>query len=946
MMKGYGRAVTRHPWVFISVIVALTLVMGYFASKAEISSSEHDFAPDNEVAVANDKIMEEYGQQADSFTAVLVSEENVLARESMISMLELEEELMGSDVAKAIERTPDNPTGITSPANIIAQSAYFLGSMERIMTIFHGQGSGDDGNNGNKGNDSGNETKYDHRNDAGGDDEHGNRDGTACRSDEGSEGNGSGPEGGESGSAGDSMSGIQRAILGRLFTLTIEERKNIFNGGEVKLNLTAELGMSFNITFEEYTPDILPRYINGSPFGAALPFLLSKDYLERGSQENTARYCIFMLSINKSLDEDDMLEHSNGFLDICGEVSDDHEGLRYRAFAGPLINDAILSASGESMALLMGIAMLLVIIVLGLIYRRVSDTVLNLVSLVMAIIWTYGLGVILGYTFNPILTVVPVLIIGLGIDYGIHLTVRYREEVNNGEPVSASLVTSISFVGFALLLATITTIMGFLSNLTAQLEALRQFGILCAAGIVAAFVIMISFTPAVKCITDGRRERLGKLKRRKGGNDRSSGRNDIGVEVDGGDRKGLRRRFDLGRFSSRHPILIIVVVLLLTGGALTGSLRLKSRFDFRDFLPEDMEMTETLNIFFDEFNFSQEETYVLIEGDVASPDVFLAIREVEDIINGSEYRVSSESVRSPLQLAKQLSDQNERRYDPEVGETWVEHIDRNGDGDPDPEITRENVTALYDALMKDPSNQAAFVLHATDGKYDGIVVRAQVNSRNSQKNAEITEDMERAGEPMDRFLGGELDRVISTGGPIVVHVIMTSINENQVRSIIITMVISLAILTTLYLVLRKSLLLGLVTILPLIFVLIWGTGTMYYVDIPLNVVTVTIGALTIGLGVTYGIHLTQRFLEDMDRYDDAEKALSVSVRHTGKALFGAAATTVVGFGIISLSILPPLAQFGIITAISITYSFLASVFVLPAFLSLWYRAREKVWKML
>ena len=55
------------------------------------------------------------------------------------------------------------------------------------------------------------------------------------------------------------------------------------------------------------------------------------------------------------------------------------------------------------------------------------------------------------------------------------------------------------------------------------------------------------------------------------------------------------------------------------------------------------------------------------------------------------------------------------------------------------------------------------------------------------------------------------------------------------------------------------------------------------------------------------------------------------------ALFGAAATTIGGFGILTLSILPPMAQFGIVTALSILYSFLASVFVLPSFLALWAR---------
>jgi uncharacterized membrane protein YdfJ with MMPL/SSD domain len=63
------------------------------------------------------------------------------------------------------------------------------------------------------------------------------------------------------------------------------------------------------------------------------------------------------------------------------------------------------------------------------------------------------------------------------------------------------------------------------------------------------------------------------------------------------------------------------------------------------------------------------------------------------------------------------------------------------------------------------------------------------------------------------------------------------------------------------------------------------------------------------------------------------------VGHTGAALFGAAATTIGGFGMLTFSVLTPMAQFGIVTALSIFYSFLASVFVLPSFLAIWARRK-------
>jgi predicted RND superfamily exporter protein len=190
------------------------------------------------------------------------------------------------------------------------------------------------------------------------------------------------------------------------------------------------------------------------------------------------------------------------------------------------------------------------------------------------------------------------------------------------------------------------------------------------------------------------------------------------------------------------------------------------------------------------------------------------------------------------------------------------------------------------------------------------------------------------------------------------------------------------------------LILGLITITPVIFCVAWTLGTMYLVNIPLNMMTITIASLTIGLGITYGIHITHRFLEDLKNYNSKnhlmiqkrvgcpncgeivkvsgkpgevikvtcpscatlgkvtfkkpisttsyiDDACRSTVTHTGTALFGAAATTISGFGLLVFALLPPLQQFGSITALTILYSFLASVFILPTFLVVWAKWKQK-----
>jgi predicted RND superfamily exporter protein len=112
---------------------------------------------------------------------------------------------------------------------------------------------------------------------------------------------------------------------------------------------------------------------------------------------------------------------------------------------------------------------------------------------------------------------------------------------------------------------------------------------------------------------------------------------------------------------------------------------------------------------------------------------------------------------------------------------------------------------------------------------------------------------------------------------------------------------------------------------------------MALLGIPFNVLTGTITSLTIGLGVAYNIHMTERFVLERERGHDLWVALDRAVRGTGGALLGSAATTVSGFGVLVFAILPPIQQLGLITRLTIIYAFLGSVFVLPSLLVVWTR---------
>jgi predicted RND superfamily exporter protein len=161
--------------------------------------------------------------------------------------------------------------------------------------------------------------------------------------------------------------------------------------------------------------------------------------------------------------------------------------------------------------------------------------------------------------------------------------------------------------------------------------------------------------------------------------------------------------------------------------------------------------------------------------------------------------------------------------------------------------------------------------------------------------------------------------------------------NSQILSTGISIVLAALVLIITY----RNPLLGLIAMIPVGFSIIWILGTMYFIGYSLNVLTITVTSITIGIGIDYAIHATERFRLVADKTGDPELAVCETISHTGGALLIAALTTTLGFGILVFAPIPPQQQFGLIIAITIVFSFLTSVLILPLALSHWAQSRKK-----
>ncbi|MDZ7676933.1 MAG: MMPL family transporter [Acidimicrobiales bacterium] len=655
---------------------------------------------------------------------------------------------------------------------------------------------------------------------------------------------------------------------------------------------------------------------SGAPMA---PELLSQDDADASS----ARAGLVVVNLDADLELADAAEAELRVGEIV-EGMDPPDGLDVEAFGQFILNDRLESGSEGEMSSLLGLSILLIVGILALQFRTASDVALGLVGLLASITWMFGIGVLLGPDylgvvgyFTQVSIIVPVLLVGLGVDYSIHLTSRYREERRHGLAADRSASAAVRTVGGALALATVATMLGFLTNVISPLPPMGDFGIFTAVGVISAFVVMGLLIPSARNLLDTRQVRRGRTPR--------WARAGSTADVD-----------PLGRvmaktsvLADRAPKAVIGAALVVTVLAGLAATQIRTSFSQDDFIPEESEIGQLLTRIETLFGGDiAESTFVVMAGDLADPAALNAVAAVGADLADVEYvRVAGgvAQVQSPFTVLAGLagSDAELAAQLDELGFSATEGVADDAD-----------VAAMYELGFSAAPAQMSTVI---DPGHDLGVL--SVSTQAGQDNVgDLAESMSAAVEPLS---GAGVDTRL-TSELLVIDDTLNALAASQARGIAFTLVAALALLVSYYGIAERRPVIGVITMIPSVAVVAWVLGTMWLLGYSFNVLTAMVASLGIGIGVPFGIHMTHRFLEDRRRYDTLDEAVRQTLTHTGGAMAGSAATTAAGFGVLVFASLVPIQQFGTIVAITILYSFLAAVLVQPSCLKLWaeWRARR------
>ena len=647
---------------------------------------------------------------------------------------------------------------------------------------------------------------------------------------------------------------------------------------------------------------------------------------EEGSATVSASSTLWILEIDPDLSSDERKVKQNQLRELFQQLSEESE-LNYGVASLDLISHDIDEGTFDNLATLILLAVVVVVVLLAISFRSVKGVVFPLVGLSFALIWTYGILNLMGARFTALEVAVAPLVLGLGIDYSIHLQRRYNSFKEQIGDSAESWLASCGKLSTPLGLAVITTVSAFLANIISPLPPLETFGIALAMGVVSAFINATVVVGALHVVLES-----------------SDGK----VPADPIRMPWLSKKLvDLQR---TQQVLVLIVALIVSGASIIGAMGLETEFDLTDFLDDDMEIMEVR----DELDSSYESAgwkvvYILMEPANSAEEIdsdFTLLNEMRglhydlannhDVVGGGSVD-SSPSYEGPYKVLYDAVDN-----DVLFGERYGLVI-ANGD-------LRRGISSQFDlgaafanlsenTSIADPftgeswAERIANTVHLDGDKIEHIRIEVRVDASTSSETSRVVKwfEEELGGEKdtgkMRSVLSGSAN-IYVTGDLVALQNVLDGLNSSQLSSTAISFIVSFVVL----LLLTRRPVPAFVVLTPVVLATLWVVGSMVVLSLKWNVLTVMVTALSLGIGIDYVIHMWRRFESERETRDDVWEALEETISTTGVALVLSAGTTALGFLVLLFSPMPVVQQFGLVTALTVTYSLILSIIVLPVLL--------------
>ena len=564
----------------------------------------------------------------------------------------------------------------------------------------------------------------------------------------------------------------------------------------------------------------------------------------------------------------------------------ENDGTFEAHLGGPVIYVAWLAHYSERMFVFFPIALLMIALVHYEAFRTVQAVFLPLLTAILAMVWSLGILGLVGVTLDPFNVTTPILILAVAAGHAVQMLKRYYEELARGDGSVEAIVRAGATVGPVMIVAALIAAASFLSLLTFETAAIRNFGLFTALGILSALAIEMTLIPAVRALLPDPSERERQRERSTHVFDRVT--------------EALSTRV-VGRGAT---MVLVVAAFLAAAAAAVAATSLRIDSSFRRQFSEGARVRvddHALNA-----TFGGTSTLVLLvdggsEGAIDDPAVLGAIDRIQSWLD------EQPDVGKTLSVADFV-----RRM-----HAVMTHTGPGGETLP----SRKDLIAQYWLLYSmsgDPSDFDSIV----DSTHRLCALRVYLKD----DRTELAEDLIAR---LEARLASELPpgvRVEISGSLASAHAMNEVMVDGKIRNVaqiaLFVFVVSSAVL--------RSWLAGILVIIPLAFAVLTNLAVMALFGIPLDIGTSAISAMAVGIGADYAIYFLYRLREELADGRSLAEALAESLRTSGKAILFVSSAIAAGYLTLCLSGFGYHVRLGSLVAFAMMVSSVASLTVLPA----------------
>ena len=553
----------------------------------------------------------------------------------------------------------------------------------------------------------------------------------------------------------------------------------------------------------------------------------------------------------------------------------------------PVINTTIMRDISRDVVVLLPVGFLLMTGMLYFAFRQLRGVLLPFSVVLMAIIVSFGIMPLAGWKISIVTVLMPVMLIAVANDYGIHIIAKYNElhSLHPGWSGVRLSLRAFSTLKRPILVTGITTIAGILGLLVHIIVHARQLGILTAAGIAWAVLLSLFFIPAVLSYLPVR-EREKKY------------------------RNGRLRVSLLDRILHYitdhiiiHPRAIVIVSFVITLLLGSGIIFLKIDGNMENFFKDKHPLKVSSSLINKDFGGSQNLS-VLFEGNIKDPALLNRMAEYERILQEHPDVGNVTSIVTAIR---------------EISKGFLEPEDPFYDSIPPSEAAVAQYLELY-YMNGDPEDFEQLIdydyRHAQMivriNKADGYIIRKVVNDIRDLTSAD----------PQVNMLGGHA---------MITADMNISIVSGQIKSLIFAFTVIALILMIIF----RSFAAGVFACLPLIFAELILFGLMGYAGVDLDAATALLSSVMIGIGVDYTIHFLWRYRSELRLDHTPGTAVRNTLLGSGKGIVYNAWSVIMGFIALLFSAFLPIQYFGFLVVVSISVCLVAALILVPAMCILW-----------